>query len=253
MARRGEKKKNRLLTNSALFAQARLNRELQQNLMGVRMVPFSSMSERLYRLVRQTGKELNKRANLELEGTSVELDRSVLEKMTAPFEHLLRNAIVHGLEDEQTRINSGKDAIGEIRLGLSQESNEVVFEFSDDGEGLNFAGLRAEAVKKGLLENAGDEISDESLAQMIFTTGISTAAEVTEIAGRGIGMDVVRSEITALGGRRDVSSQPGVGTRFTIHLPLTLAVTQVLMVQAGDRTNDDSICDGGAGAPGKAG
>ncbi len=223
-------------TNSALFAQARLNRELQQNLMGVRMVPFSSMSERLYRLVRQTGKELNKRANLELEGTSVELDRSVLEKMTAPFEHLLRNAIVHGLEDEQQRINSGKDAIGEIRLSLRQESNEVVFEFSDDGKGLNFAGLRAEAVKKGLLENAGDEISDEQLAQMIFTTGISTAAEVTEIAGRGIGMDVVRSEITALGGRIDVSSQPGAGTRFTIHLPLTLAVTQVLMVQAGDRT-----------------
>ena len=221
-------------TNSALFAQARLNRELQQNLMGVRMVPFSSMSERLYRLVRQTGKELNRRANLELEGTNVELDRSVLEKMTAPFEHLLRNAIVHGLEDEQQRINSGKDAIGEIRLRLRQESNEVVFEFSDDGKGLNFAGLRAEALKKGLLEDINDNISDDQLAQMIFTTGISTAAEVTEIAGRGIGMDVVRSEITALGGRIDVASQPGRGTRFTIHLPLTLAVTQVLMVQAGD-------------------
>ncbi len=221
-------------TNSALFAQARLNRELQQNLMGVRMVPFSSMSERLYRLVRQTGKELNRRANLELEGTNVELDRSVLEKMTAPFEHLLRNAIVHGLEDEQQRINSGKDAIGEIRLSLRQESNEVVFEFSDDGKGLNFAGLRAEALKKGLLGDISDDISEDQLAQLIFTTGISTAAEVTEIAGRGIGMDVVRSEITALGGRIDVTSQPGKGTRFTIHLPLTLAVTQVLMVQAGD-------------------
>ena len=221
-------------TNSALFAQARLNRELQQNLMSVRMVPFSSMSERLYRLVRQTGKELNKRANLELEGTGVELDRSVLEKMTAPFEHLLRNAIVHGLENEQVRINSGKDAIGEIRLSLRQESNEVVFEFSDDGQGLNFAGLRAEAVKKGLLDNINDEISDDQLAQMIFTTGISTAEEITEVAGRGIGMDVVRSEITALGGRIDVSSQPGQGTSFTIHLPLTLAVTQVLMVRAGE-------------------
>ena len=222
-------------TNSALQAQSRLNRELQQNLMGVRMVPFGSMSERLYRLVRQTGKELNRRANLELEGTNVELDRSVLEKMTAPFEHLLRNAIVHGLEDEQQRINSGKDAIGEIRLSLRQESNEVVFEFSDDGKGLNFAGLRSEAIKKGLIEDIDAEISDEQLAQLIFTTGISTAAEVTEIAGRGIGMDVVRSEITALGGRIDVSSQPGKGTRFTIHLPLTLAVTQVLMVLAGDR------------------
>ena len=221
-------------TNSALFAQARLNRELQQNLMSVRMVPFSSMSERLYRLVRQTGKELNKRANLELEGTGVELDRSVLEKMTAPFEHLLRNAIVHGLEDEQVRISNGKDAIGEIRLSLRQESNEVVFEFSDNGQGLNFAALRAEAVKKGLLDNISDEISDDQLAQLIFTTGISTAEEVTEIAGRGIGMDVVRSEITALGGRIEVSSQTGLGTRFTIHLPLTLAVTQVLMVRAGE-------------------
>ena len=219
---------------SALVAQSRLNRELQQNLMGVRMVPFGSMSERLYRLVRQTGKELHKRANLELEGTNVELDRSVLEKMTAPFEHLLRNAIVHGLEDEEQRIRSGKDAIGEIRLAMRQESNEVVFEFSDDGRGLDFAGLRAEAVRRGLLQDS--EIGEEQLAELIFTTGVSTAAEVTEIAGRGIGMDVVRSEITGLGGRIDVSSTAGKGTRFTIHLPLTLAVTQVLMVQSGDQT-----------------
>ncbi len=221
---------------SALVAQSRLNRELQQNLMGVRMVPFGSMSERLYRLVRQTGKELHKRANLELEGTNVELDRSVLEKMTAPFEHLLRNSIVHGLEDEQQRIDGGKDAIGEIRLSLRQESNEVVFELSDDGRGLDYAGLRAEAVKKGVLQNISDEISEDQLAELIFTTGVSTAAEVTEVAGRGIGMDVVRSEITALGGRIDVSSAEGKGTRFTIHLPLTLAVTQVLMVQAADQT-----------------
>ncbi len=221
-------------TSSALFAQARLNRDLQQNLMSVRMVPFSSMSERLYRLVRQTAKELNKRANLELTGTGVELDRSVLEKMAAPFEHLLRNAIAHGLEDERLRIDSGKDAIGEVQLSLRQESNEVVFELSDDGIGLNFAALRAEAIKKGLLE-ADADISDEQLAQLIFTSGISTASEVTEVAGRGIGMDVVRSEITALGGRIDVSSVSGQGTKFTIHLPLTLAVTQVLMVRAGER------------------
>ncbi len=221
-------------TSSAIFAQARLNRDMQQNLMSVRMVPFGSMSERLYRLVRQTAKELNKRANLELTGTGVELDRSVLEKMTAPFEHLLRNAIAHGLEDEHLRIASGKDAIGEVRLSLRQESNEVVFEFSDDGIGLNFSALRAEAVKKGLLDETDDTISDDQLAQLIFTSGISTASEVTEVAGRGIGMDVVRSEITALGGRIDVSSRSGQGTRFTIHLPLTLAVTQVLMVRAGE-------------------
>jgi chemosensory pili system protein ChpA (sensor histidine kinase/response regulator) len=223
-------------TNSALFVQGRLSRELQQNLMSVRMVPFSSMSERLYRLVRQTGKELNKRVNLELEGTNVELDRSVLEKMTAPFEHMLRNAIVHGLEEEKRRVENGKDAIGEIRLSLRQESNEVVFELSDDGAGLNYAGLRADAIKKGVLDEADDTVTDDQLAQLIFTTGVSTAEELTEVAGRGVGMDVVRSEITALGGRIEVSSQPGKGTRFTIHLPLTLAVTQVLMVRSGDDT-----------------
>ncbi|OGT20818.1 MAG: hypothetical protein A2342_10125 [Gallionellales bacterium RIFOXYB12_FULL_54_9] len=221
-------------TNSVIFAQARLNRELQQNLMNVRMVPFGSMSERLYRLVRQTAKELNKRANLELTGTGVELDRSVLEKMTAPFEHLLRNAIAHGMEDEQVRIRNGKAAIGEVRLNLRQESNEVIFEFSDDGKGLNFAALRQEAVYKGLLEENDQTVTDDQIAQLIFTSGISTAREVTEVSGRGIGMDVVRSEITALGGRIDVSSRAGQGTQFTIHLPLTLAVTQVLMVRAGE-------------------
>jgi chemosensory pili system protein ChpA (sensor histidine kinase/response regulator) len=221
-------------TNSVIFAQARLNRELQQNLMNVRMVPFGSMSERLYRLVRQTAKELNKRANLELTGTGVELDRSVLEKMTAPFEHLLRNAIAHGMEDEQVRVRNGKAAIGEVKLNLRQENNEVIFEFSDDGKGLNFAALRQEAIYKGLLEENDNTVTDDQIAQLIFTSGISTAREVTEVAGRGIGMDVVRSEITALGGRIDVSSKAGQGTQFTIHLPLTLAVTQVLMVRAGE-------------------
>ena len=223
-------------TSSALFVQSRLNRELQQSLMNVRMVPFGSMSERLYRIVRQTGKELNKRANLELTGTGVELDRSVLERMAAPFEHLLRNAMAHGLEAETLRIRAGKDALGEIRLSLRQENNEVVFEFSDDGRGLDFAGLREQAISKGLVDAADATISDEQLAQLIFTSGLSTAQEVTEVAGRGIGMDVVRSEISGLGGRIDVSSSAGQGTNFTIHLPLTLAVTQVLMVRAGEAT-----------------
>ncbi len=219
-------------TAAAMSAQARLNRELQQGLMNVRMVPFNSITDRLYRIVRQTGKELNKRANLELSGTTVELDRSVLEKMTAPFEHLLRNAMVHGLENEQRRNQLGKPSIGEIRLSLQQENNEVVFELSDDGAGLNFPLLRNKAIAQGLLKES-DAVTDEQLAQLIFTTGISTASEVTEVAGRGVGMDVVRSEITALGGRIDVSSHGGEGTRFIIHLPLTLAVTQVLMVRSG--------------------
>lgn len=221
-------------TAAALQVQARLNRELQKNLMSVRMVPFASINERLYRIVRQTGKELNKRANLELLGGNVELDRSVLERMTAPFEHLLRNAMVHGLESSALRVQQGKNPIGEIQLRVRQESNEVVFEFSDDGAGLNFPALRDRAIAKGLLQ-ADAPVSDQQLAQMIFTSGISTAAEVTEVAGRGIGMDVVRSEVAALGGRADVSSTPGQGTRFIIHLPLTLAITHALMVRAGER------------------
>ena len=218
---------------AVMLAQGRLNRELQQGLMNVRMVSFNSIADRLYRIVRQTGKELNKRANLELQGTNVELDRSVLEKMIAPLEHLLRNSIVHGLENEDLRARSGKLPIGEIRLSVRQEGNEVVFEFSDDGAGLNFAKLRENAIASGLLQ-ADEEVGDDQLAQLIFTPGLSTATEITEIAGRGIGMDVVRSEITALGGRIDVSSKRGEGTQFLIHLPLTLAVTQVLMVRSGD-------------------
>ncbi len=220
-------------TTAVMLSQGRLNRELQQGLMNVRMVSFNSITDRLYRIVRQTGKELNKRANLELQGTNVELDRSVLEKMIAPFEHLLRNSIVHGLESEQLRAQSGKLPIGEIRLSVRQESNEVVFEFNDDGAGLNYAKLREKGIASGALK-ADEEVSEDQLAQLIFVPGLSTATEITEIAGRGVGMDVVRNEIAALGGRIDVSSKKGEGTQFLIHLPLTLAVTQVLMVRSGE-------------------
>lgn len=222
-------------TASVMHGQARLNKELQQRLMSVRMVSFNSISDRLYRIVRQTGKELNKRANLELKGTNVELDRSVLDRMIAPFEHLLRNAIVHGLESQEVRPLTGKNSIGEICLSVRQESNEVVFEFSDDGAGLNYMALRTKAIAGGLMRPE-EQVSDDQLAQLIFTSGLSTATSVTEIAGRGVGMDVVRSEITGLGGRIDVVSKRGLGTRFTIYLPLTLAVTQIVLVRSGEHT-----------------
>ena len=222
-------------TEAALTAQSHLNRDLQQGLMAIRMVPFSSISERLYRIVRQTGKELGKRANLELMGTEIELDRSVLEKMTAPFEHLLRNAIAHGLETSEQRAQAGKPAIGEIRLSLRHESNEVVFELSDDGAGLNIARIRQKALENGTI-SADEEVSDEQVMQLIFTAGLSTAQEITEVSGRGVGMDVVRSEITALGGRIDVASEAGHGVRFSIRLPLTLAVTKTLLIRSGSST-----------------
>ncbi|MBI5918824.1 MAG: Hpt domain-containing protein [Nitrosomonadales bacterium] len=220
-------------TAGALTAQAHMNRELQEGLMSIRMVPFASISERLYRIVRQTGKELGKKANLELSGTELELDRSMLEKMTAPFEHLLRNSMVHGLESPEARDLGGKPPLGDIRLSLRQESNEVVFEFSDDGAGLDMARLRRKGLELGLVQ-PGEQVADDQIIQLIFASGLSTAETVTEVAGRGVGMDVVRSEVIALGGQISVTTEPGKGTRFTIHLPLTLAVMQSVMVHSGD-------------------
>jgi chemosensory pili system protein ChpA (sensor histidine kinase/response regulator) len=222
-------------TSAAMSAQSKLNTTLQQSLMSIRMLPFSSTSQRLYRIVRQTAKELGKKVNLELYGTEIELDRGVLEKMTAPFEHLLRNAIVHGLESPEQRELKGKQPIGNISLTLRQEGNEIVFDFKDDGAGLDTAKIRKKAIEQGMLQ-ANEMISDENVMLLIFETGLSTAAELTEISGRGVGMDVVLSEIKALGGRIEVASEPDKGASFTIYLPLTLAVMKALMVKAGNET-----------------
>jgi chemosensory pili system protein ChpA (sensor histidine kinase/response regulator) len=219
-------------TELAIHAQARLNRDLQQGLMGVRLVPFGNLADRFYRVVRQTAKELDKKANLEFKGTRTELDRSVLEKITAPFEHLLRNAIAHGIETPDKRLAAGKAEIGEISIDAVQRGNEVVLTVTDDGAGLNFARIREKAIQAGLL--APDvELPEAQLAQYIFMPGFSTASEVNQIAGRGVGMDVVKNEITSLGGRVDIASTPGRGATFTITLPLTLAVTQAVMLRAG--------------------
>ena len=219
-------------TELAIHAQARLNRELQQGLMGVRLVPLGNLGDRFYRIVRQTAKELDKKANLELKGTRVELDRSVLEKITGPFEHLLRNAIAHGLEKPAERLAAGKPEIGEIQIDAVQRGNEVVLTVSDDGFGLNFARIREKAVASGLLP-ADVELPEAQLAQFIFMSGFSTATEVSQVSGRGVGLDVVKNEITSLGGRVEIASHAGRGTTFTITLPLTLAVTQAVMVRAG--------------------
>ncbi len=221
--------------DAALLSQSRLSRDLQNDLMRVRMVPFNNVAERLYRVVRQTAKELGKRANLDIKGTQTEIDRSVLERMTGPFEHLLRNAIAHGLETPQARTAAGKEEIGQIGLSARQEGNEFVLVFEDDGQGLNVARIRAKAIANGLMQE-GDALTDQQIAEFIFAAGFSTAAEVSEVAGRGVGMDVVRAEVTALGGRVEVDFTPGKGSRFTIYLPLTLAVTQVVLIRAGSRT-----------------
>lgn len=217
-----------------LMNQGRLTRDLQQDLMRVRMVPVDSLADRLYRVVRQTAKETGKRVNLDIAGGNVELDRGVLERMAGPFEHLLRNAVVHGIEAPEQRVQHGKTDTGKVVLSVKQLGNEVLLEFSDDGAGLNLQRIREHAVARGLL-SAPEAANDTQAAELIFTPGFSTATEVTELAGRGVGMDVVRAEATALGGQVTIDSTPGHGTRFAIRLPLTLAVTQVVLVRASDR------------------
>ncbi len=220
--------------NAAIIAQARLNREVQQELMAVRMVPFGSLADRLYRIVRQTSKELGKRANLDISGSQVELDRSVLDKIGAPIEHMLRNSVVHGIEERELRLARGKPDIGEISLGVKREGNEIIISFADDGGGLDFERIRARAVATGLLA-ADDEADNTRLGNLIFTPGFTTASEVSQVAGRGIGMDVVKTEVGSLGGRIEIVATSERGTEFRLYIPLTLAVTKALLVRAGNR------------------
>jgi chemosensory pili system protein ChpA (sensor histidine kinase/response regulator) len=219
-------------TESALQQQNRMNRELQHGLMDVRMVPFTLISERLQRIVRQTARELGKRVEMAIDGESVELDRSVLDKIGAPLEHLLRNAVAHGMEKAAARKKAGKTETGRITLKVRQESDEIVLTVTDDGAGINLERVRAKAIEKGFF-SADQEFSEQALLSVIFEPGFSTAADVTQISGRGVGLDAVRSDITALGGRIDVSNLAGQGAVFSIYLPVTLSVAQVVMIRAG--------------------
>ena len=226
--------KNLEVADAALVAQGRLARGVQQQLFSIRTVPFASLSERLYRIMRGTARELGKRANLEIRGGETELDRAVLEKLVGPLEHLLRNALDHGIEPRGRRAKAGKSETGEITLTVRQVANEIAVELTDDGAGLDLDQLRAKAVAKGRFA-ADAQPTDAQLIACIFEPGFSTASRVTQVSGRGIGMDVVRSEIAALGGRVEVSTRVGHGTTFLLYLPLTLAVAQAVMVRAGGR------------------
>ncbi|MDO9237938.1 MAG: Hpt domain-containing protein [Aquabacterium sp.] len=216
-----------------LAAQARLTRDLQDDLLRTRMIEFDGLSDRLYRVVRQAAKETGKQVRLDIVGGAIEVDRGVLERMTGSFEHLVRNCITHGIESPEDRLSAGKDHAGLVTVSLRQEGNEVSIEFRDDGAGLNLPRIRAKAAALGML-TAGVEPTDAELSQLIFTPGFSTAEAVTELAGRGIGMDVVRSEVNAMGGRIETSTEQGVGTSFQLILPLTTAVTKVVMLRCGE-------------------
>ncbi|WP_439519737.1 Hpt domain-containing protein [Hydrogenophaga sp.] len=222
-------------TEDSLVAQARQTRELQRDLLRTRMVEFEGISERLYRVVRQASKETGKQVRLDITGGNIEMDRGVLDRMTGAFEHLLRNSVVHGIELPEARQTAGKPAEGQIEIRLAQELNDVSVVFTDDGGGLDLARLREKAETQGLVP-AGSQLSDEEAAQLVFEPGLSTAREVSELAGRGIGMDVVRSDVVALGGRIETATQRGQGSSFKLVLPLTTAVTQVVMLRAGALT-----------------
>ena len=219
-------------TEDDLIAQARQTRELQRDLLRTRMVEFEGISDRLYRVVRQASKDAGKQVKLDITGGSIEMDRGVLDRMTPAFEHLLRNCVAHGVESPEARAAAGKEAAGTIVIGLSHEGNDVSVQFDDDGAGLDIARIRDKALQQGLIA-AGQEISDQDAANLIFMPGFSTASQVTELAGRGIGMDVVRAEVNALGGRIETRTRAGKGTSFKLVLPLTTAVTQVVMIRSG--------------------
>ena len=215
-----------------LVQQSRVNAELQDGLMRTRMVPFQRHVPRLTRLVRQAAAEAGKRAELAVEGAAGELDRQVLDKMLPPFEHMMRNAVVHGIENPATRQAAGKPATGRITIRLRREGAEMVIDVADDGAGLDVNAIRRKAFEKGMLQPES-KLTDEAIMQLILTPGFSTADRVTQSAGRGVGMDVVANEIKQLGGSLQISSITGQGTNFTIRLPFTLAITQALIIRTG--------------------
>ena len=227
---------SRQLDNAVLTvtAQGRHARVLQSDLRRVRTLPFTSLSGRLQHLLRQAAREKDCDVVMEIDGGNLEVDRSVLDRITGPIEHLIRNAVAHGIETGIERLSIGKSATGRVRMELSQQSNTLQLQISDDGRGLDYVRIRERAIAAGLLASNA-QVDEAALAELIFEPGFSTASKVTELSGRGIGMDVVRAAVIALGGHLKVLSERGAGTRFIFSLPLTLATMQVVLVTAGSR------------------
>lgn len=221
-------------TEGLLLQQSRIQAEIQESLMRTRLVPFDRLLPRLQRIVRQTSSTLNRPAELVVQNTEGELDRNILERLVTPFEHMLRNAIDHGLEDTHLRHELQKPEVGKIVLNISRQGTDVLVSFSDDGKGIDEAKIKEKALSLGLIK-ADQPIDKQEILQFIFHPGFSTATEVTQISGRGVGLDVVQSEIKALGGHISIESELGKGTTFTIRVPTTVAVSDALMVKSGDQ------------------
>ncbi len=220
-------------SETLLIQQARVNTELQEGLMRTRMVPFNRLLPRLRRTVRQVARELAKEVDFHAYNAEGELDRNVLERMVPPLEHMLRNAVDHGIERAEFRRGFGKPDVGRIDLRLSREAGDVVIEISDDGAGIDVESVRAKAIERGLMA-VDAKLRDDEVLQFVLAPGFSTAKSITQISGRGVGMDVVHSAVKQLGGSITIMSMPGKGTRFTVRLPFTVSVNRALMVSVGE-------------------
>ncbi|MBE1160564.1 Hpt domain-containing protein [Dyella acidiphila] len=218
-----------------LIQQSRVSSELQEGLLRTRMLPFDTMVPNLRRTLRQAAQEETKSAQLYVEGAHGEMDRNLLDRIKAPFEHMLRNAVAHGIETPDERRKAGKPEEGAVRIRVAREATEVVVRVSDDGRGLDREAIRKRAIERGLVRHE-TRLSDDQLLALITQTGFSTASTVTQLAGRGVGMDVVANEIKQLGGSLAIESTQGVGTTFVLRLPFTLAVTQAILVRIGEST-----------------
>ncbi len=216
---------------------SRVTSDMGEEVMKVRMLPVSTVFDAFPRLVRDVARELGKEAELEMEGGETELDRKVLEQMKDPLMHLLRNSVDHGVERPEERLKAGKPREGHVTARAFQKGNNIVIEVTDDGGGINRAKLKQAAIKNGVISaDEAETMSDDEALRLIFAPGLSTSAMITDISGRGVGMDVVRKNVEALQGLVDVESVFGQGTTITLTLPLTLATTQELLVQVNDQT-----------------
>ncbi len=218
-----------------LHQQARISSELQEGLTRTSMVPFARLIPRLRRIVRQVSGEVGKSVRFDAYNVEGELDRNVLERIVAPLEHMLRNAVDHGIEEKEKRLEAGKPEQGRISLRLSREGGYVVLTISDDGGGINVEAVRGKAIERGIIAE-GQSVTDHEVMQFIMHAGFSTAQKLTQISGRGVGMDVVGSEIKALGGDITIDSTFGVGSEFQIRIPFTVSINRALMVVVKEET-----------------
>ncbi len=212
-----------------------LTRELQESTMAIRAQPMKTVFSRVPRIVRELEGETGKRVRLEVDGEMTEVDKTVVERIGEPLTHLIRNAVDHGLEMPDVRVAAGKPAEGVVRLAAAHQSGRIVITVSDDGQGINRARVKAKAIEKGIILPDA-VLSDEEIDNLIFAPGFSTAAAITNVSGRGVGMDVVRKNIQALGGRIGIQSREGFGSSFSLSLPLTLAVLDGMIVTVGAQT-----------------